>query len=85
MNNMTDCCVREMTLEEEIKALEIDENVKERLLGKYRRIEKECNEQNDYLFNCHCEIDRLNSAIVSQAKMIGNLEEEIKNRGIRYN
>ena len=36
-NNMTDCCVREMTLEEEIKTLEIDENVKERLLKKWKQ------------------------------------------------
>lgn len=80
---MTDC--REMTLEEEIKDLEIDKNVKERLLGKYRRLEEGCKAQEEYLFNCHCEIDRLNRAVISQAKMIGNLEEEIRNRGIRCN
>ena len=55
-----ECCVREMTISEEITNLDINENVKERILGKVRRLEKEYGNQEEYLLNCHCEIDRLN-------------------------
>lgn len=80
-----ECCVREMTISEEITELDIAENVKERILGKVRRLEKEYGNQEEYLFNCHCEIDRLKGAIVEQAKMIGILAEDKKNMAIHCN
>lgn len=77
--------VRELTFEEEIGKLEGDYETKKRLIKKWDRLVDENHKQGDYLFNCHNEIDRLNRAIVSQAKMIGNLEEEIRNFGIQCN
>lgn len=74
--------VRELTIEEEIKSLEIEENTRRRILEKVNRFEREYEKQSDYLFNCHCEIDRLKGAIVEQAKMINRQAEEIRNMGI---
>lgn len=80
---MEDCCVREKTLAEEIAELDIDETVKERILGKVFKLEKEVSNQQDYLFNCHCEIDQLTCAVVEQAKMLGKLAYENRNMSIR--
>jgi len=79
---MSDCCVRELTFEEEVKALEIDECVKRRIIAKAERIIDENHKQGEFLHNCHCEMDRLRDAIISQAKMIGRLEEEIRSMRI---
>lgn len=75
-------CVRELTIAEEIKSLEIEENVKERILGKVNRLEKAYEKTNDYLFSCHFEMDRLKGAIVEQAKMIFKLADEVRNKSI---
>ncbi len=80
-----DECVRELTFEEEVRALEIDETTKERIIAKAMRILEENHLQGEYLFNCHCEIDRLKGAIVEQSKMIYNLAEEKRNMGIHCN
>jgi len=77
---MSECCSRELTLEEVITALEIDDDVKKLILYKLKVIEEESKKKEEYLYNCHCEIDRLKKAIVSQAKMIGSLEEEISSK-----
>lgn len=74
--------VRELTIAEEIKSLEIEENTRRRILEKVNRLEREYGKQSDYLLNCHCEIDRLKGAIVEQAKTISRLADEIRNMGI---
>lgn len=74
--------VRELTISEEIKSLDIEENTRRRILDKVNRFERECGKQNDYLMNCHIEIERLKGAIVEQAKMISRQADEIRNRGI---
>lgn len=75
--------VREMNLEEEIKALDISEEDKERILRKAGRIIDENHKQGDYLFNCHTEIDQLERAVIEQAKIIARLTEEARNKSIR--
>ena len=74
--------VRELTIAEEIKSLEIEENTRRRILEKVNRLEREYEKQSDYLLNCHCEIDRLKGAIVEQAKLISRQADEIRNIGI---
>lgn len=74
--------IRDMTVKEEIIALDIDEQIKDRILNKLRRMDEEMNKTNDYLVHCHSEIDILGKAIVSQAKIIGRLEDEIRNKDI---
>lgn len=81
-NNMTECCVREMTLIEEIETLAIDQDTKKRIIEKAERLIDENHQQGEFLYNCHNEIDRLKNAIVSQAKMIGSLEEEVRAKGV---
>lgn len=77
-----ECCVREMTVEEEIKALEISDGIKERIIRNVNKLYKENRSKDECLYNCYREIDRLNRAIVSQAKMIGSLEDEIRGNSI---
>lgn len=80
---MEDCCVREKTVEEELRDLDIDKDIKKRIIDKWERLVIENTKQSEYLYNCHSEIDRLNKAIISQAKMIARLEEDIRNFGIK--
>lgn len=80
-----ECCVREMTISEEIMELDIEENIKNRILGKVHSLEREISKQDDYLFNCHCEIDRLKGAIVEQAKMINTLAEDKRSMNVSCN
>lgn len=52
-NNMTDCCEREKTLLEELKDLEIEDRIKERLVCKCERLLKNLAENETWLSNCH--------------------------------
>lgn len=79
---MDNCCVREMTLVEEIVSLDMDEKVKKIIIEKAERIIKENHLQGEFLSNCHSEIDNLKNAIVEQAKIIGLLKDEIRNMRI---
>jgi hypothetical protein len=80
---MDNCCVREMTLVEELESLVMVEGDKKRIIAKAERIIKENHLQGEYLSNCHREIDNLKNAIIEQAKIIGILKEEIRNMSIR--
>lgn len=82
MSEMEKCCVREMTVEEEIKALEISDETKEIIIRKWERLVKENHLQGEALNNCHFEIDRLNKAVISLSKWVGVLEEEVNNKSI---
>ena len=73
---------REMTVAEEIKSLDIEERTRERILKKAVELERAFERQDNYLHNCHLEIDRLKGAIVELSKMINLLAEEKRNIGI---
>lgn len=77
------CDVSEKTLYEELNDLDIDENIKKRLIDKLERLVNESTRQSECLYNCHKEIDLLNKAIISQAKTIARLEDDIRNIGIK--
>lgn len=81
MENMEKCCVREKTVEEEIRDLDIDNHIKKRILDKVDRLENKCRKQWDELFKCHCEIDKLKGAIVEQAKAIYAVALQLSEKG----
>lgn len=57
-------CVREKYLDEYIADLDIEPNVKKRMLDLYHSEAKERAQLNEYLYNCHKRIDELEKAIV---------------------
>lgn len=75
-------CCRELTLEEEIKVLDIDEITKERLLKKCYEYDKFSDNQAKYLTRCHYRIDELERALIEQACDFGtrlyNLRREVE-------
>lgn len=74
---MSECC-REMYLNEYIESLEIDENVKKRMLDLYNQ-EKEWGEKaSKYLHNCHKRIDELEQTIVELGTELGRAKKIIR-------
>lgn len=57
-------CAREKYLKEYIEELEIEENIKKRMLELCKREEERNQERECCLHNCHLRIDELESAIV---------------------
>lgn len=76
-----DGCVagREATLREYIEGLDIDALKKERMLKKHDEMKEEQHKVNEWLENCHREIDRLNCTVVNLAKHLSFAEEMIDN------
>ena len=62
---------REMTIKEEIIALDIDKTTKKRILDKIEWAENKSKENDKYLMNCHREIGRLERAIIEMATSLG--------------
>lgn len=77
------CDTSEKTLYEELNDLDIDKNIKKRLINKLERLVNESMRQSECLYNCNKEIDVLNKAIISQAKTIAKLEDDIRNIEIK--
>ena len=59
-----DKCCREMHLDEYIQSLEIDQDLKKRMLELYRQKEKEKEELTGFLGNCHYRIADLENTVV---------------------
>lgn len=77
-----DYCLREKTVREEIEELDIDENVKERILNKLKMRDNNYDVLEEHLYKRNVELDHLRDAIIAQAKMIGALDfkvQQIKN------
>ena len=71
-------CVREKYLDEYILDLDIDENVKKRMLDLYKRLDNERLQQDKYLNNCHMRIRELEQTIVELGTELGRAKHFIR-------
>ena len=70
------CCVREMSIIEEIKALSIEEKIKKRLLDKLEDEDSRNYELENEVYRCHREIEMLEKAVLYLSKEVGKCKEE---------
>lgn len=74
---MSECC-REKFLNEYIEELNIDENVKRRMLDLYKREKTERIEQDKYLNNCQKRIRELEQTVVELGTELGRMKSFIR-------
>lgn len=74
---MSECC-REMYLNEYIDKYVEDEDAKKRMLDLYDRREKEHQECERYLMNCHRRIDDLEKTVMELGIIIGHDKKFIR-------
>lgn len=61
---MSEVCCREKYLDEYISELEIDKNLKKRMIELCHRTEEENIQKDKYLQNCHKRIDELEQTVI---------------------
>lgn len=71
----SNCCCREMTIIEEIKALSIEEKIKKRLLDKLEDEDSRNYELENEIYRCHREIGMLEKAVLYLSKEVGKCKE----------
>ena len=75
---MEEC--REMYLDEYIKSLEIDENLKERMLDLYNQDKERSEKVGNYLHNCHKRIDELEKTVIELSTELGKEKRFIREK-----
>lgn len=71
-----DCkCCREKNLYEEIDALSIDKEIKERIISKVKKERELIDELGDKLCKCHDEIEILENAVIYLSKQVAKNEK----------
>ena len=69
------CASRESTIIEEIDALPIEERIKERIISKVSEHNLDYTNMKNELYECRCEIERLQKAVLYLSKEIGKCKE----------
>ena len=77
---MSECC-REKTLIEYIRELEIDENLKKRMLDMCEEAKKIMDRQDGYLRNCHLRIGQLEQCVVELGTELAQAKRFIREKG----
>ena len=72
---------KEMTVYEELGIVLMEQARRDSISKKIKDIEQDRDRVYGYLHDAHIEIDKLNRAIVEQAKVIAELSLELKRRG----
>ena len=74
---MSECC-REKYLSEYIEELDIDKNLKKRLLELCKRESETINQQDKYLQSCHMRFAELENVIIELSTELGNAKRFIR-------
>lgn len=74
---MSETC-RELYLDEYIRELDIDKNLKKRMLELYERLYSESADKDKYLNNCHMRIAELEKTIVELSTELGRAKSFIR-------